>query len=269
MPATASSKDYLWLNIRELPYFRAVLRAVEARFYQSIDLPEPVLDLGCGDGHFASIAFNKPLTVGLDPWSTPLREAAGRQVYRLTVQGSGARLPFEDATFSSAVSNSVLEHIPDLQPVLVELQRVLKPGGVFVFCVPNHRFLPKLSLARWLDQLRLGWLAGRYRAFFNRISRHHHCDDAVTWEGRLSAAGFEILQQWDYFSPRSLAVLEWGHYFGLPSLVSRVLFKRWILLPNTWNLALTRRVCEPVYNEPDHQVEGVYSFYIVRKMIAA
>ena len=39
-------KDYLWLNIRELPYFRGILRAVEARFYQEFNLAGPVLDMG-------------------------------------------------------------------------------------------------------------------------------------------------------------------------------------------------------------------------------
>ncbi|MEN4010929.1 MAG: class I SAM-dependent methyltransferase [Chloroflexota bacterium] len=266
MPAPVSGKDYLWLNLRDLPYFRAVLRAVEARFYDAIELPEPCLDLGCGDGHFASIAFKYSLAVGLDPWSGPLREAAGRRIYRLAVQGSGALLPFENGAFSSVVSNSVLEHIPDLQPVLVELNRVLQPGGLFVFCVPNHRFLPMLSVARWLERIKLVWLAGKYRGFFNRISRHFHCDDNATWTERLNAAGFKVNRQWDYFSPQSLAVLEWGHYFGLPALVCRALFKRWIIAPAEWNLQLTRKICEPVYNEEVQQVEGVYSFYIAQKI---
>ena len=50
-------KDYLTLHLQDLPYFRALLRAVEARFYKDITLPPPVLDLGCGDGHFASLAW--------------------------------------------------------------------------------------------------------------------------------------------------------------------------------------------------------------------
>src|SRR4030067_3112346 len=69
-------KDYLWLNLRDLPYFRAMLRAVEAQFYQAFELPAPTLDLGCGDGHFASIAFERKLEGGLDPWSGPIHQAA-------------------------------------------------------------------------------------------------------------------------------------------------------------------------------------------------
>ena len=52
------NKDYLWLNLRDLPYFRAMLRAVEAEFYQEFELPSPTLDLGCGDGHFELLVAN-------------------------------------------------------------------------------------------------------------------------------------------------------------------------------------------------------------------
>ena len=41
-------KDYLWLHLRELPYFRSLMRAVEASFYAGLDLPSPLLDVGCG-----------------------------------------------------------------------------------------------------------------------------------------------------------------------------------------------------------------------------
>jgi len=66
-------KDFLWLQVRDLPYFRALLRAVESRFYQDFQLQAPILDLGCGDGHFASITFDRKIDVGLDPWAGPLQ----------------------------------------------------------------------------------------------------------------------------------------------------------------------------------------------------
>ena len=66
---STAGKDYLWLNISSLPYFRGLLRAVEARVYENLELPSPSLDLGCGDGHFSQIAFNNEVSVGLDPWS--------------------------------------------------------------------------------------------------------------------------------------------------------------------------------------------------------
>lgn len=263
--AQNAQKDHLWPQISSLPYFRGLLRAVEARFYENIDLPAPTLDLGCGDGHFAGLAFNRKIEVGLDPWSEPLKEAEKRGNYLQLVNAPGDRIPFPDAHFASAVSNSVLEHITDLDPVLRDLARVLKPGAPFIFCVPNHNFLGALSVSHCLDRVGLKSLGNAYRRFFNRIARHQHCDDPQTWGARLQAAGFELVDWWHYFSPKALRVLEWGHYFGLPSLVTRRLFGRWILVPTRWNLFFTTRVTTGAYHEPSMQAEGTCTFYIARR----
>jgi hypothetical protein len=63
----SNEKDYLWLNLRELPYFRGLMRAVEASFYARLDLPGPVLDVGSGDGQFVTVAFDQLIDVGIDP----------------------------------------------------------------------------------------------------------------------------------------------------------------------------------------------------------
>ncbi|HEX2980077.1 MAG TPA: class I SAM-dependent methyltransferase, partial [Anaerolineaceae bacterium] len=182
--SSSSTKDYLWLNISTLPYFRGLLRAVEARCYPEFDLPGPTLDLGCGDGNFVTIAFDRKVDVGIDPWTGPVRQAVREGGYRLVVNGSGDQLPFPDDHFGSAFSNSVLEHIPGIDAVLVEMCRVLRPGAPFVFCVPNHNFLPNLSVSNFLDRIGLHGPANLYRRFFNRISRHHHCDSPEVWGER-------------------------------------------------------------------------------------
>jgi SAM-dependent methyltransferase len=241
------------------------VRAVEARFYQDLDLPAPLLDLGCGDGHFASLTFDRTIDVGLDPWTGPIRQARRHPVYRGLVQAEGGAMPFPDGCFASALSNSVLEHIPDVEVVLGEAARVLKLGAPFVFCVPNHRFIESLSIGSALERARLRWPAGAYRAFFNRISRHRHCDPPETWQARLERAGFRLERWWHYLPPRALHVVEWGHYFGLPSLVCRLLFKRWILVPSRWNLALTERLLRGYYQSGPISEEGVYTFFIARR----
>ena len=258
-------KDYLWLHLCELPYFRALVRSVEARFYAEIELPTPTLDLGCGDGHFASIAFDRPIEVGIDPGAILLREANRRGVYRFLIQGEGGRLPFASQAFNSALSNSVLEHIPQVEVVLREVARILQPGGLFVFCVPNQNFLPSLSVAKNLDHAGLTGLARLYRAFFNRISRHYHCDPPKVWQVRLEQSGFTLLKWWHYFSPEALRIVEWGHYFGLPALVSRWLTGRWIICARRWNLDFTHRLVLPYYEQDPRNDQGVYTFFIARK----
>ncbi len=173
-------------------------------------------------------------------------------------------MPFPEACFASAISNSVLEHIPEVEKVLAEAARVLKPGAPFVLCVPNQRFNDRLSITRLLEKFRLKPLANLYRAFFTRISRHRHLDGAEVWKVRLEQAGFVVEKWWDYFPPRALAVLEWGHYFGLPALVTRRLFGRWILVPARWNLAWIYRMLQP-FAKASVCEDGVYTFYITRR----
>jgi SAM-dependent methyltransferase len=256
--------EILWRHLSSLPYFRAFLRAVEDRFYQEITLLEPILDLGSGDGHFASVAFEKSLDVGLDPWVAPTLEAKGRDTYRLLVLGEGAQIPFLDASFGSVISTSVLEHIPDIEPVLREVSRILRPGGRFVFCVPNHRFPQLLWGRQFFERLGLKKVGAAYGRFFNRIARHAHTDPPGVWQERLERAGFDLLETWDYFPPKALHILEWGHPLGLPALINKKLFGRWILIPKRWNLAIPWKMTRKYLDNPRSE-KGVCSFFIARR----
>jgi SAM-dependent methyltransferase len=52
------------------------------------------------------------------------------------VQADLQALPFEDASFDTAIAHNVLEHIPDDRMALSELARVLRPDGVALLSVP-------------------------------------------------------------------------------------------------------------------------------------
>lgn len=253
-------RDFLFLHLRDLPYFRALVRAVEAAFYQDFEMPSPVLDVGCGDGHFAMMAFYNQVDVGLDPWHGPIHEAGRRGGYRMLVEADAAFSPFAEGSFSSAFSNSVLEHIPQIDAVLADVCRLLKPDAPFYFCVPNERYLSELSITH---------LLGRgYTDWFRRISRVAHADGPAVWEKRLEQAGFRLERTWHYFSPAAMRTLEWGHYFGVPSLVARKLTGKWILVPERWNLWLTwRMIRQHAVAQPIE--DGTFTFYIARKGLPA
>ncbi len=261
-----TTDDLLWQQLKSLPAFRALLRAVEARFYPLIPLPEPTLDVGCGDGHFAAMTFpGRTLAAGIDPWWGPLHKAIQSGKYGLPIQALGDRLPFADGAFASAFSNSVLEHIPDLPPVLAEVNRVLRPGARFVITTPSHLFTEYLGGAAFFERLRLGGMAQRYRRLFNTISRHAHTDAPETWAARLAGAGFAIERWQYYFSRGALRALEIGHAQGLPSAALHALTGHWIVAPWESSLAPTERWVRPFYEEEAAQDGGAYLLFIVRK----
>jgi len=46
------------------------------------------------------------------------------------------QIPVEDGRFDFIIFNQVMEHLPDPKPVLVELNRVLRPGGKMIYSGP-------------------------------------------------------------------------------------------------------------------------------------
>lgn len=252
-------------NIAELPYFRGFLRAVEGRYYQPLEFSRPVLDMGCGDGHFAARTFQQSLDVGFDPAFSSLLEAKAFNAYDLLIMGNGDHIPYAGASFGTVVSNSVLEHIPQVDAVLADIFRVLKPSGQLIITVPNDNFTHNLSIARFFDRLGLKFAANAYRKLFNKISRHYHPDAAVRWRERLESAGFEVLESWSYFPPESLRILEWGHYFGLPNWINKKLFKHWVLFPRSWYVKNIYRWLYRHYAKDQASTKGAYTFFIARK----
>lgn len=239
------ARDLLWRNLREIPAFRALIRSIEGRLLvEHGPLPRPLLDLGCGDGHFGQAVLGD-VEVGLDLDVSKLAEAAARRSYRRLGAGSATRLPFRDGAFRAALANCVLEHIPDLDAVLAEVRRVLVPGGLFFLTVPNDVHNENLLGSRALRSLGLRSTAAAYREWFRRMQVHHHMYSADAWQERLATHGFRVRSSRAYLSPRATVLLELGHFAGWHNVVSKALLGRWVAVPWRPLYAVTERVLLP------------------------
>jgi len=256
--------DHLALHLRTMAPHRALLRAVECRLMGKVPMSgpdhEPVLDIGAGDGHFASIAYTEPIDVGIDVRQDELSEAAARgpTVYRSVALASATELPFADQSFRTVLSNCVIEHIVDNDAVLAEIARVLRPGGTFATTLPSEHFADMLLGSTILRRLHLPRLGAAYGRFFNRISYHHHIYEPAEWRRRLEAVGLLVVDQQYYFSARAHRVFDASHYLGVPNLISRKLTGRWVVHP--MQMKPFERWMRPYYDEPLPQPIGAYQF---------
>jgi hypothetical protein len=107
-------------------------------------------------------------------------------------------------------------------------------------------------------------LAAAYTEWFRVVTRTVNLEWEDDWRRRLEAAGFDLVRSVRYFSPAALRTLEWGHYFGLPSLFWRKLTGRWILWPSRFNLGLTERYVRRYYRGP-LAGDGTYTLYIATR----
>jgi SAM-dependent methyltransferase len=198
MTSTISTRDYLG-ELLTTYWFAppvALWRAVELRVAAAERYVRPLLDLGCGDGLIGRVLFGTEgdVDVGFDPWLDQLRQAARSGVYLHVDLSNGDRLPYPDGAFATVFSNSVLEHIPDVAPVLRETGRVLRDGGHFVFTVPSDAF--RSLLDGYVRRRDAGDEQGAevYAASVDAWLEHHHYHTPSEWQDLLAVAGMTVLK---------------------------------------------------------------------------
>ena len=179
---------------------RTVLRSYEANLLSQIDLQPPVLDLACGDGVVSAYAFGRSLHSGCDLMMSQLQKAKQRDQYKTLTFADAREMPYRDSSFGMVMSNSVLEHVPNVSALISETARVLKPGGLFVFTVPNPRF-NDWYWANWLlSGLGLSTLGKASIEKFNQSKDHFNIFDKEDWKKNLLEAGFGDVKSKEYFA---------------------------------------------------------------------
>lgn len=162
----------IWWNERQpLNAIRTSLNPVRLRYFASVFSArgvEPagkvIIDVGCGGGLMAEeIARLGAAVIGIDPSAASIATARAHAVgsgldidYRV---GSGERLPAEDGCADVVYCVDVLEHVADLDAVIGETARILKPGGLYLFDTINRTRLSKLAAIKLAqDWAATAWL---------------------------------------------------------------------------------------------------------------
>ena len=183
-------------------------RTYEISFLVDYGLPSGLgLDLGCGDGKLTRIILEQAGhrdMVGIDPDPLETASAEVEKLYKRLHTVGGNEVPEPDNTFDFVLSNSVLEHIPDLEPVLKESARVMKSGALFLATVPGPEFHACLK-----------------GPFFSQAKRQEYLD---ALDKRVAHVRYPTEQQWREMCARNgLELVE-----ALPYLAQPVV-RRWEL----------------------------------------
>jgi SAM-dependent methyltransferase len=156
--------------------------------------------------------------VGLDRDPVETRQARSIDVYETVHTVFADRVPEPDASFDSVLSNSVLEHIPEIDSVLRELTRVLKPGGLAMITVPGVGFHRCLR-----GSLLPGLTRERYLQSIDRRLAHTCYRRTEQWRASLEAAGLRLRQMSTYLTIHE--VRRWESVSRVTAGVLSVLFR--------------------------------------------
>lgn len=228
-----SSKEYIRKRLcRDFDHPGTLLfrgRELEAIARYTINNPlssgKCVLDLGCGEGNIGSIVFNK-IDVGLDVSFADALKASGCNTYKGIVTAEAGDIPFKDRAFDVIFSNSVIEHIKNMDKVLREVSRVLVKGGLFIFTVPSDKFTQYISMG----------LGGRlYANLRNRQLSHFNLLSEYEWHERLKFLSFSVIYKDSYLSEEEIAW--WDKACIILRLTRNIAFVRNMLKDKLYNQA--------------------------------
>lgn len=169
-------------------------RSWELAAYRHYTLSDPVLDLGCGDGRFYSLAWpdsKRVHGVDFDPEAVEAARVSG--VYEEVTLSVASDMPLPDDAFGSAFANCSLEHMDDLDSVFREVHRCLQPGGLLLASVATDAMVSgaqRLLSAVYENPASADMALAAYRDY-------HHLVNPLTaedWGAAILQAGFEIVE---------------------------------------------------------------------------
>ncbi|HEY8176699.1 MAG TPA: class I SAM-dependent methyltransferase [Gemmatimonadaceae bacterium] len=165
---------------RRRRYVQAVLaRELAAR---GLTRARHVLDLGCGDGNnLVWLAAYAEHLYGSDYNVLRLKRAGARGTGATVFLADILNHAGRDAYFDVIFFNHVIEHIPDDTLALIEVRRLLAPGGVLILGTPNE--------GSWWWQL-----AYRRAPHIRASTDHVHFYTAGTIGAKLVEAGFRVTE---------------------------------------------------------------------------
>jgi SAM-dependent methyltransferase len=209
----------------------ALWRAAEIAALRRQPIERPLLDLGCGDGLVATLAFSH-IDIGVDPNGDAIARAQSLGSYRRLEQSAIEQADVAPHSVGTVVSNSVFEHVPDVVQTLRAVANVLRPGGRLILTMPTEAF------SHWL-----AFSAPQYVAWRNRHYEHRNLWSAARWARHLNQTGFDVVAVHPYLSHAQVRLWDTLDLMQRPRLGGRRLFGLvWRRLPRPLLTRLAERM---------------------------
>lgn len=264
--------DYLTPLLEKAPATWALIRANEIRHLDKVQFKSPILDVGCGDGFVAKIVLknrNQKIDWGIDLSPDEIEYAKKSGSFKKCKVANVYNLPFNDKSFSTVFSNSVVEHIPDLERALSEMSRVLKKKGKFIITVPTPYLTAYLIGVNFFKKIGLNILADYYGKFFNKMFRHYNLLTHKQWQKLLLQYKLRMVQHHYYHTPQMVKTHEILAYLAIPYGISKYFFKHWVVFPGFRKVFIVpwlRKILYPLYLSDTKKDEGGSLLIVAEKL---
>lgn len=183
----------LLANVGDMSLKRRAKRMIEEL---ELTDKERVIDICCGNGYYSYLLSRMPVDIdvyGIDNEERAIQDAkiyvANKKV-RLSLCDVYS-IPFKSQTFDKAIMSEAIEHLANGRKALIEVHRILKPGGILVLTTTNSGYPFLWDPINWLldhlfkTHIKRGFWAGIW-------NQHNFLYTKEEIQKKLRQAGFKI-----------------------------------------------------------------------------
>ena len=182
-----------------------------------------LLEIGSGMGHLVAQLEDSFETYGMDlnHWAVNQSKTV---VDKSALQTASAEeIPFDDGVFDVVIIKHIVEHLPNPEKAISEIERVTAPDGILILATPN------------LDSLLKPWKGDRWIGY--QDPTHISLHSPSVWLDWIKSSGFSLMRVfadgfWDApyirFVPKQIQKLVFGSLGGFQAISSL------IFLPMRW-----------------------------------
>jgi len=191
------------------------------RILAEVKNKDRLADVGCFDGslsaEFLKCGFKR--VDGYDVSKAALERAAERGIATAEWDFESEPAPVPDSTFDALVCADVVEHVFNTQNLVKECRRILKPGGLAVFLVPNLASLHnRLLVIRGKMPMGSPGVSVAYKSEAQVNLGHARLGTLKEWAGLLTSEGFAVESESGIWTGRFSRLVS----FSRPSLAHTI-----------------------------------------------
>ncbi len=264
-----------FMDIYPARVYSPLIKSLELGLFKTLDLKHPSLEIGIGDGYFSSLLFNgnkEKLTIGSDLIYETILSAKKYAHFEKLAVLDVEQVPLPDNCLETVIMNNLMHHLPSREKVFNEVQRILRPGGTFVFTDNLYGWIKHTFDSRLLRFFRLNWAAKSLEKFKLHLFAQKLLLSEDYWNLCVKDSEMEVVVNREFLSKKATTISSIFEYLnflqGQPTRKSMRLLLR--LLP------FAKRYINNVFEgiikyliiadkSLTKEGEGAYLFVVLRK----
>lgn len=256
--------------------YSPLVKSLEISLFKDLDIKSPSLEIGIGDGYLSSLIFEnkkEKLSLGSDMIYETILSAKKYDHFEKLAIFDAEEIPLPDNCVNTVIMNNLMHHLPSRKKTLAEVERILLPGGIFIFIDNLYGWIEYTFDSRLLRLCHLGFIATKWERFKMHLFAQKLLKTPEYWNEAVRGTKMEVVLNRGFVSGRAMTIASIFEYLNLlqgqPTRESMRLLLQWLPggknIQDKINIIIEYLIINDNKLMQDKDAAGAYLFVVLKK----